>query len=169
MYEEAVGVPLTITGPGVAAGRVERAPASLVDIFPTLLDATGLEAPPELRGASLLRPLDPLRPAFAEYHAAGAATGAFMLRSGPYKYVHYTGMTPQLFDLSLDPEELRDLAPDSGHARTLSDMARALRSLCVPEEVDRRAKRDQARLVELHGGREKVVAAGGFGATPVPV
>jgi len=43
-----------------------------------------------------------------------------------------------------------------------------LRDLCDPEAIDRRAKADQAALVARRGGREKIVAAGGFGATPVP-
>jgi len=41
----------------------------------------------------------------SEYHAAGAATGAFMIRKGPFKYIHYVGMSPQLLDLDADPQE----------------------------------------------------------------
>lgn len=35
-----------------------------------------------------------------------------------------------------------------------------------PEAVDQLAKSEQAALIEQHGGREKIVKRGGFGATP---
>ena len=38
-----VGVPLILRGPGVPAGAEVSTPVSLVDIYPTLLDAVGLE------------------------------------------------------------------------------------------------------------------------------
>jgi choline-sulfatase len=44
-----------------------------------------------------------------------------------------------------------------------------LRGLCDPEAVDLLAKATQSRLVESHGGREAVLAQGGFVATPAPL
>jgi choline-sulfatase len=38
-----------------------------------------------------------------------------MLRRGRFKYIHYLGFPPELFDLDADPEELSDLAAHSGH------------------------------------------------------
>ena len=40
--------------------------------------------------------------------------------------------------------------------------------ICDPIEIDRRAKADQAALIDRHGAREAIVAKGGFGATPAP-
>ncbi len=37
----------------------------------------------------------------------------FMIRWDNYKYVYYTGYSPQLFDLEADPEENCDLAARS--------------------------------------------------------
>jgi choline-sulfatase len=37
-----------------------------------------------------------------------------------------------------------------------------------PEEIDRRAKREQGELVNRFGGREKALKTGTPGATPVP-
>ena len=58
MYEEAVGVPLILNGPGIPAGRRVRTPVSLVDAYPTIVEAVG-EQPTaeeqELPGTSLLR------------------------------------------------------------------------------------------------------------------
>ncbi len=81
----------------------------------------------------------------SEYHAAGAATGAFMIRKGKFKYVHYVGMPPQLFDLEADPCETRDLGRDAGYRGLVADCEAALRKVVEPEAADAQARRDQAR------------------------
>jgi choline-sulfatase len=166
---------MIMAGPDVPVGHVVSTPVSLVDVFPTVLDCTGTSAVPEdadKPGRSLLSlargPQEPERVAFSEYHAAGAATGAFMLRKGRYKLVHYVGMRPQLFDLQDDPQELQDLAQDPARQAVLAQLQAELRSICDPEEVDHRAKADQADIVERNGGREAVIRRGTFGATPPP-
>ncbi len=61
MYEEAVGVPLILKGPGIPSGHRVSTPVSLVDMYPTIIDAVGETAAPEERklpGTSLLWLLD---------------------------------------------------------------------------------------------------------------
>jgi len=175
MYEHAAQVPLIITGADVPEGKTVKTPVSHLDGYQTILDCVGLErtgAEHDLPGTSLYQIAvandDEMRPAFSEYHAAGAATGAFMLRRGKYKLIYYVEMEPELFDLEADPEELTNLAADPAHAALLKDMEAALRRIADPEEVDRRAKADQAALVERHGGRDAVLKRGAFGGTPAP-
>ena len=115
MYEESAGVPMIIAGPGLPRGQVCREPVSLVDCFPTILAWAGVAPHREdrdLPGTALheVARTAPKRTILCEYHAAGAATGAFMIRKGPFKYVYYAGMPAQLFDLDADPQETRDLA-----------------------------------------------------------
>ncbi len=175
MYEESVAVPLILSGPDVPGGRVCRTPVSLVDLHPTALDGAGLLTSGEeerLRGGSLFRiasePDDPEREIFSEFHALGAKTGLFMLRRGRYKYIHYVGHAPELFDLEEDPEERRDLSRSPAHQSVLAALEARLRRVVDPEEADRRAKADQAALVERHGGREAVIAIGNSFASPPP-
>lgn len=175
MYEHAAQVPLVIAGDGIPIGKTVNTPISHLDGYQTILDCVGLEpvgAEHDLPGTSLYKTAaaddDHTRPVFSEYHAAGAATGAFMLRRGKYKLNYYVGMAPELFDLDADPEELTNLANDPAHAALLQDMERALRRIADPEEIDRRAKADQAALVERHGGRDAVLKRGAFGGTPAP-
>jgi arylsulfatase A-like enzyme len=40
-----------------------------------------------------------------------------MARSDRYKFIHYDGLPPQLFDMQEDPLELHDLGRDSGYVR----------------------------------------------------
>ena len=98
----------------------------------------------------------------------GSTAGAFMIRNGKYKYVHYVAYRPQLFDLDSDPEELRDLAEDPAFNDVLDDCEAKLRQICDPKDVDRRAKARQADLLEAAGGREAVIARGDLGFTPAP-
>ena len=120
---------------------------TLVDAYPTVLEAVGLEQTAEqgLPGRSLYMTAqaddDPERLAFSEYHAAGSPSGAFMLRQGRYKLHYYVGYAPELFDIVDDPEA-----------------------------IDARAKADQKALVERHGGPAAVIAklSGGKNFTEVP-
>jgi choline-sulfatase len=166
MYEGAAGVPLILAGPDVPAGRVVNTNVSLVDCFPGIVEAAGarFEAQDaDLPGESILklaREPDRPRTVFSEYHTLFSPNGIFMIRDERYKYVHYVGFPPQLFDMLDDPYETRDLAGDPTFAQTLAASERELRSICDPEEVDRRAKSDQRRRLEAGGGVEAVLAGG---------
>jgi choline-sulfatase len=69
-------------------------------------------------------------------------------------------MPPQLFDLADDPYELRDLGQDPAYEAVRAACEAALRRICDPEATDARAKADQRRRIEEHGGPEAVLAAG---------
>ncbi len=117
MYDSATAVPLIVAGPDIPAGGLVQQNVSLVDCFPSILDALGLAPQPadaDLPGRSLwpaARGDDfPHRSIFAEYHATGSPSAAYMLRGDRFKYAHYVDYPPQLFDLAVDPEERHDLA-----------------------------------------------------------
>lgn len=173
MYRESTGVPLLMAGPGIPAGHACGTNVNLVDVYPTVLDAMGLEptaAEWQLPGRSLLQLArqadDPERIGFSEYHALGAASGAFMIARGRFKYHYYVGFPPELFDLQADPEEAHDLAADPAYRRVLAECEAELRRRLNPEAVDRSAKDDQNALVARHGGRSAALGLGNKGATP---
>jgi choline-sulfatase len=174
MYEESAGVPLIIAGPGLPSGVVCREPVTLVDCFPSILEAAGVPPHPDdrdLPGHSLFdlaRGIAPPRTVLCEYHAAGGATGAFMTRHGPFKLVHYIGMPPMLFDLDRDPQERNDLGRDPGYQGLIRDCLDDLRRIVDPEAVDRRARADQEARIAQFGGREAILARGSFGHSPIP-
>ena len=171
MYEQIAGVPWILAGPDVPAGRRIETPVSHVDALPTILELAGERAPAGYPGYSLLdiaRGAQPRRTVLSEYHGMGSATGAFAIRMGKWKYVHYVGYPPQLFDLGGDPDEIHDLGADAGHAATLEACRLKLFALLDPVEVDRRAKARQALLLAENGGRDAVIRRGDFGFTPAP-
>jgi len=174
LYEDAAGVPMIMAGPGIPEGIVCYEPVSLVDGFPTILAGVGLKPLPEdrtLPGRNLFEVArGRARPGrvMSEYHAVGAPTGAFMIRKGDFKYVHYVGMPPQLFDLAGDPLEQRDLGQVPGYGGLVADCERALRAIVDPDAADALAHADQAARIAAFGGREAVLARGVLGHSPVP-
>jgi choline-sulfatase len=171
MYEEIAGVPLLLAGAGIPAGRRVDTPVSHVDAFPTILETAGEPVPPGYPGVSLVdiaNGAQPERTVLSEYHGMGSSTGAFAVRVGKWKYVHYVNYAPQLFDLERDPDEIHDLAGDPACAHVLEECRAKLYAICDPVEVDRRARARQAELLALNGGREAVIQRGDFGFTPAP-
>jgi choline-sulfatase len=166
MYESSVTVPLIVSGPDVPAGKLVNTNAMLVDIFPSIVDGVGAEFALEdtdLQGESLFRLAregDTARTAFSEYHAIFSPSGIFMIRNARYKYLHYVGYPPQLFDLVADPDETQDLAGDPKQAEILAACERELRAICDPETIDARAKADQGRRIAAAGGVEAILAQG---------
>ena len=111
-HEGGIAVPLILAGPGVSerrAGAVDDAPAHLIDVLPTLLDAAGAAAD-DLSGRSL-RPLaaggsiEP-RPLFWEHEGNRA------VRDGRWKLTALRGGPWRLFDLDADRTETRDLSAE---------------------------------------------------------
>jgi choline-sulfatase len=174
LYEETAGVPLIVAGDGFSGGRTIDTPASLVDIYPFIIDCVGgghhmIDADhPGVSIARLAQGEAPARTVLSEYHGMGSTTGAFAIRNRNLKYVHYVKYPPQLFDLAADPDETTDLASDPRHASVLADCEARLRAILSPEEVDARAKKRQAELLDRHGGRDAVIARGDLGFSPPP-
>lgn len=176
LYREATAIPMILAGPGVPQNQLRRTNVSLIDLYPTILQAAGVSSDamkgPLPRGSLrdlANQPDDDARLAFSEYHAIGSAGGAFMLADGRYKFHHYEGFEPELFDLSTDRGETDNLATKPEHRDTVARFSQRLRDLVDPAAVDHRAKADQAALVARFGGREQALNTGTRGATPAPI
>ena len=173
MYEEAAAIPMILAGPDAPSGAVVETPVSLVDVYPSVLDGAGVEPDPDAGaprpGRSLLdiaRGHEPNRAVLSEYHDGGSTTGIFMIRLANWKYVHYVGERPQLFDLANDPREQSDLGTDPALAEVRASCETELRGILDPEAVNARAFADQAARVEALGGDAVLRRAADFGRTP---
>lgn len=119
LFDPAIQVPLIIAHPGIDPSRVAT-PASLLDIFPTLLEIagiTGAQIKTRLDGKSLVPALHgkPLTaPVLVEHIDGGTAAPRVCVRDGNIKLTMSQAYPPQLFDLATDPLELINLA-GTGH------------------------------------------------------
>ena len=169
MYKESVSVPMIAAMRDVKKG-VCNTPVSLLDISRSIPEFFDLSWDQNLAG----RPLQDVsaedddldREIVSQYHAAGAVSGAFMLRAGRWKYIEYIGYAPELFDIVADPEETHNLATQE--KEIVDQMAQILRTHVNPEVADRDAFKAQEDLIESFGGREAALQLGAKGATPVP-
>ena len=127
-FEESARVPLIIAAPGQKArGKVSPRTVELLDLYPTLADLAGLTPPNNLEGASL-RPLlnDPkakwTRPAFTQVQRAGFP--GYSVRTERWRYTEWDdgAKGAQLYDHDQDPHELKNLAADPKHAKTVAEM-----------------------------------------------
>lgn len=124
--EPSAHVPMLVWSPGRYKARRVSEPVTLADILPTLADighggtcklarnVDGRSLVPLLEGAAE----DPLATAWGEYLAEGAIAPMYMLRRGPWKFIHSPVDPDQLFNLADDPEEKNNLAGKHPLAKT---------------------------------------------------
>jgi arylsulfatase A-like enzyme/Flp pilus assembly protein TadD len=121
LYDSTVRVPMIFAGPGLPTGRRVEAPASLMDVLPTLSALTGTSVPPDLDGRSLL-PLMDSAPEPAAAQVWLPLESRFGLNS--YGWAPLVGMTDgrikwigaptaEFYDLARDPGERHNLAADN--------------------------------------------------------
>jgi choline-sulfatase len=122
-FEPACRIPLIVHAPGRFKPHRVPAPASLLDILPTLAELARTSADT----ATYAAPVDghSLLPALnghghegevmGEYMAEGAIAPLVMIRRGPHKFIHSPVDPDQLYNLHDDPHELANLAatPDA--------------------------------------------------------
>jgi arylsulfatase A-like enzyme len=122
LYEHSTRVPLIVAGPGIPHGESE-ALTYLYDLAPTLLDLAGADDLPRMDGRSLSSVWQGERLAvretlFTAYHDTQRA-----VRDGRWKLIRYPRLhLTQLFDLRLDPFELRDVSDDPAHGDRIARM-----------------------------------------------
>lgn len=178
-YDEVVRVPLVVVDPDPRAdgtrGSVEHRFVEAVDLVPTFVEALGAGVSTYCDGRSLLPLLrgraaawrdDALCELDYEFRRARLALGrapsqcrGFMLRTKEWKYVHWEGFRPQLFDLAHDPAELADLgaAPALEPVRTsmrerLMDRLASLRHRTTLDDAEVAARTDTHRARGIHIG-----------------
>ncbi|HSS45733.1 MAG TPA: sulfatase-like hydrolase/transferase, partial [Thermoanaerobaculia bacterium] len=128
-YEATLHVPLLLWSPGILRPAVEKRLARHIDIVPTVLEAVGLPAPKTLPGLSLLRPPPSDEVSYFEALTASLERGWAPLRGSigrRYKFIDLP--VPELYDLSTDPEEKRNLAGER------TDIVRRLK-IGIPTEA----------------------------------
>jgi arylsulfatase A-like enzyme len=131
LWERSTRVPLVIAAPGVRPGVCDE-PTELLDLYPTLLELTGLPPRAGLEGISLKpwleRPDTPrARPAITTHNRGNHA-----VRDRRHRYIRYADGSEELFDLATDPQEWTNRAADPALADVKRSLADALPKVDVP-------------------------------------
>jgi arylsulfatase A-like enzyme len=120
-YQNLLHVALMVKYPasaGAPAGTVVDTPVSLIDVAPTILNVLGSSVAPTMQGQDLRQAnLAADRKFFAETFPCATLQSpecphgciARAVYSWPYKFITSTNGRRQLYDLSADPHETRDL------------------------------------------------------------
>jgi arylsulfatase A-like enzyme len=104
VHGDQINIPLVVKFPYQVRGAVVEAPVSQVDLLPTVLDTLGYEIPAHVQGLSL-RNTAPL----AHREILAESDHARALRVDGMKLIVSSTGRRELYDLSCDPEENRDL------------------------------------------------------------
>ncbi|GAB6164224.1 sulfatase [Thermostilla marina] len=131
-YEPSIRVPLLIAGPGIRPG-VCAAPALNIDVMPTILEMTGVPAPDDLHGRSLMPLCRGESIAWRDGFFYEAPTSAlevkphFAWREAGWKYIRTFAaegssqvIFEELYDLRSDPDEMDNLADDPQYRDVLA-------------------------------------------------
>lgn len=133
MYEESLKMPFIVRWPAVVKpGSVQKAMALNVDFAPTFMEAAGLSVPADMQGRSLVPLLRGEPPAdwrtsmyYRYYHDPGHhnTRAHYGVRTMTHKLIYYWRKEQwELFDLTKDPEELRNIYSDPAQGETVGKL-----------------------------------------------
>lgn len=139
-YEGSVRVPMIVYAPGLApTGLVNPARVRNLDLAPTFLDVAGVSAPEHFEGVSALplasgkvKAKDWDAPDFVyEYYwewTFPQTPTTFAIERDGLKYIQYHGVwdIEELYDLTKDPEEMRNLIDDPDYFEEKIALRKAL-------------------------------------------
>ena len=127
-------VPLVIAGPGIPKGKSE-ALVYLMDLFPTFCNLTGAKIPEAVDASSLVPVIQGRAKKVRDTLYTAYRDGQRSLRDDRWKLIRYPLVDrTQLFDLSVDPRELKNLAGEPAHASRVAAMTALLQ-----QEMNRHA------------------------------
>jgi arylsulfatase A-like enzyme len=116
----------------VKGGQRSLQPAELLDIYPTLIELTGVSARTDLEGLSLAPQLKDAaakrgRPAITSHNQ-----GNHGIRSERWRYIRYADGSEELYDMVNDPNEWTNLAAMPEHSAVIAGHKQWLPKTDVP-------------------------------------
>ena len=135
-YQGSVHVPYIVKWPAsyhFTKGNKITQPVELRDLLPTFLEIAGSSIPQDMDGQSLLRLMEGKTDQWRKYidleHATCYSPDNYWcaLTDGKIKYIwrFHTG-TEELFDLSKDPHELKNVVTDKKYKQQLNEFRQAM-------------------------------------------
>lgn len=132
-FERSARMPMLIAAPGLSNDKSSQKPVELLDLYPTLADLCGLQAPKNLEGKSLSPLLnDPkdaswTKPAITQVWHNKRAWG-YSIRTERWRYTEWLEGTAgrELYDHRNDSDEVENLAGKAEFADVVSKLSKKL-------------------------------------------
>ncbi|MFN3189414.1 MAG: sulfatase [Aureliella sp.] len=144
LWERTSNVPFVWAGPGVAKGVRSDVTVSLIDIYPTLVEACNLPAPrQELEGVSLASTLK--NPSVAQdrtVYLPYMKPGEYTLINRDWRFIHYDDKNQELYKVNEDPHEWDNLASDTQYADVIARLRETAPREFADPEPKLNARRD---------------------------
>lgn len=159
VYQDQVHIPLIIRYPNTNKGRIVNELVSSVNLLPTILDTLGYDISEDFERKSLLKS----EPNSSESVVSESYTAGQMLQlpkgfnfveralfSGVYKFISSTAGKRELYDLSKDPDEKKNLySIDDAKSRELEEKMNQWLKTTTKDEYDVPPKLNKGALDRL--------------------
>lgn len=122
LYDGSWRVPMILAGPGIPQGAQRNGLAYLHGLYPTLASFSGIDAPQHSEKFNFASTVRGESQGLSEVYGAYTPNakrrrGVRAVRIGGYKLLYYPhNQRKQLFNLTADPWETKDLANDAGYS-----------------------------------------------------
>ena len=143
MFEQSYRTPLLIEWPGVTLpGSVNNDMVSNLDLAETFLDMAGVKVPSDMQGRSMVPVLQGNTPAdwrkehyyhYYEYPGYHMVKRHYGISTERYKLIHYYYDIDEweLYDIKVDPLELKNVYNDPAYASVREDMHKRLKNIMI--------------------------------------
>ncbi len=135
---------------GGVKGQVTNATASLLDLYPTLLDLADLPANTVNEGRSLKAIVEGSGKASGRVAITSYGHGNHAIRDDRYRYIRFTDGTEEFYDHESDPDEWENLAGDSEYDAVKQGLAQHLPKSEAPFSTVHNGKATNAYFEELY-------------------
>ena len=128
-YEESIRVPLILRGPGVSTGTTSTVPAGNIDLAATVLAVAQATPGITIDGRSLLTVSGRTALLVETGPRSNGARWYAAVRTARFVYIEHSTGERELYDLSIDPYQLRSRHADAAYAQVRAALAEQLHRL----------------------------------------
>tara|TARA_B100001175_G_C19488668_1_gene631348 strand:+ start:461 stop:1975 length:1515 start_codon:yes stop_codon:yes gene_type:complete len=128
LFENATRIPLIFSGPGIESGKRTNSPVEMIDIYPTLMELTGIETPDHVVGKSL-SPIFKNNSASVRSSALTQWKNGYSIKTERYRITKWGEngeLGYELYDHNNDKEELINLANNPNYSTILDSLKKAI-------------------------------------------
>lgn len=129
LYDHSVRIPLIISGRGIAENATRDDFVYLLDLFPTLCDAAGIQIPTSVEGKSFFSALKGEKCNNREDLYFAYTNLVRAVKDRDFKLIEYRKArgSSQLFDLKNDPNELHNLFNDKKYGEEIQKLRKRMK------------------------------------------